>query len=257
MKIKNRFFLICLLVMMSLFAAVPAQAKTASVVLTLKSKPGTRPYYLKKGTKVQLKGKVGKKKYSGTKLKYVSSNTKVATVSAKGIVKAKKSGQTVIRVFTKDGKYGAKVRLKVTKKSLTIAQRAMNYKSSTKYKILLNRGKHKVYIFKKNSKGVWKRIKTFPCVVGAPGTETPRGVYSTKDKGMAFETEHGNYCWYFTRIYSNYLFHSQIYSPGSMTNIVDGSMGVSVSHGCVRLYLSHAKWIYKNIPTGTRVVIYN
>ena len=50
--------------MMSLFAAVPAQAKTASVVLTLKSKPGTRPYYLKKGTKVQLKGKVGKKKYS-------------------------------------------------------------------------------------------------------------------------------------------------------------------------------------------------
>ena len=257
MKIRNRFLLICCLLMMSLFAAVPAQAKVSSTTLTLKAKPGTRPYYLKKGTKVQFKGAVGKKKYSGTKLKYLSSNPKVATISPKGIVTGKRAGETVIRVTTRDGKYGAKVRLKVTKKSLSIAQRAMNYKSATKYKILLNRGKCKVYIFKKNNKGVWKRIKTYPCVVGAPGTETPRGVYATKDRGLAFETEYGNYCWYFTRIHSNYLFHSQIYAPGSMSDIVDGTMSAAASHGCVRLYLSNAKWIYDHIPTKTRVVIYN
>lgn len=257
MKIKNRFFLICFLLMMSLFAAVPAQAKTTSAVLTLKAKPGTRPYYMKKGTKAQFRGSVGKKKYSGTKLIYTSSNPKVASISSKGIINAKKPGKTVIRVYTRNRRYGAKVKLTVLKKGLSIYQRSMNYKSSTKYKILLNRGKHKVYIFKKNSKGKWKHIKTFPCVVGAPGHETPTGAFKTKDQGLVFEAEGGTYCWYYTRIIDDYLFHSQLYAPGSKTNLIDGRMGVSVSHGCVRLYMKHAKWIHDNIKIGTRVIIYN
>jgi lipoprotein-anchoring transpeptidase ErfK/SrfK len=41
-----------------------------------------------------------------------------------------------------------------------------------------------------------------------------------------------------------------------MSSIQDGRLGINASHGCVRLSLSDAKWIYDNIPSGTTVVVY-
>lgn len=37
---------------------------------------------------------------------------------------------------------------------------------------------------------------------------------------------------------------------------MDDRLGMNLSHGCVRLATSNAKWIYDNIPTGTTVVSY-
>ena len=56
--------------------------------------------------------------------------------------------------------------------------------------------------------------------------------------------------------YGNYLFHSVIYKQGSMSVITDGRLGINASHGCVRLNINHAKWIYDHIPRGTKVVVY-
>ena len=47
-----------------------------------------------------------------------------------------------------------------------------------------------------------------------------------------------------------------LYNRGSMTHIQDGTLGKQVSHGCVRLDINNAKWLYDNIPNGTKVVIY-
>lgn len=33
-------------------------------------------------------------------------------------------------------------------------------------------------------------------------------------------------------------------------------MDAAVSHGCVRLDLDNAKWIYDSIPKNTKVIIY-
>ena len=41
-----------------------------------------------------------------------------------------------------------------------------------------------------------------------------------------------------------------------MSRIQDGRLGISASHGCVRLDIECARWIYNNIPTRTRVVSY-
>ena len=37
---------------------------------------------------------------------------------------------------------------------------------------------------------------------------------------------------------------------------MDGRLGMHLSHGCVRLDIDNAKWIYDNIPYGTKVVIW-
>ena len=38
--------------------------------------------------------------------------------------------------------------------------------------------------------------------------------------------------------------------------IQDNRTGIPLSHGCVRLEIQYAKWIYDNIPSGTKVVVY-
>ena len=58
------------------------------------------------------------------------------------------------------------------------------------------------------------------------------------------------------QFYGNYLFHSVLYEPGSMTDIQDGRLGINASAGCVRLSIGNAKWIYDNIPSSTKVVVY-
>ena len=37
---------------------------------------------------------------------------------------------------------------------------------------------------------------------------------------------------------------------------MDGRLGMNISAGCVRMQIDQAKWIYDNIPRGTKVVVY-
>jgi hypothetical protein len=48
-----------------------------------------------------------------------------------------------------------------------------------------------------------------------------------------------------------------IYSIPFYTTKMDGRLGMGLSHGCVRLDINNAKWIYDNIPRNTTVVVYN
>lgn len=131
--------------------------------------------------------------------------------------------------------------------------KANSYSSKTKYIMMVNCKTHKVGIYK-GKKGSWKNIKYWSCTTGKSSTPTKKGVFTVKAKGKAFGS--GYTCWYYTQFYGNYLFHSVLYRPGSQTKIKDGRLGISASHGCVRLSLSNAKWVYKKIPRGTKVVIY-
>ena len=39
-------------------------------------------------------------------------------------------------------------------------------------------------------------------------------------------------------------------------DVVDDRLGMNLSLSCIRLSLENARWIYKNIPTGTTLVVY-
>ncbi len=137
-----------------------------------------------------------------------------------------------------------------------MAYKAMGYSSATSNLILVNRAAHLVAIFR-GSQNAWQLINNFSCTVGKPSTPTVTGTFSTGIKEYYFDS--GIYrCFYATQIYGDYLFHSVLYAKTSTPQtVLDGTMGASASHGCIRLAIQNAKYIYDYIPHGTRVVIYN
>lgn len=100
-------------------------------------------------------------------------------------------------------------------------------------------------------------VKEFICSSGKEGDETPVGTFTVSDRGKSFfnaKVEEGAYYW--TRFYGTYLFHSVPFDKDyKMEQEEADKLGEPASHGCIRLPVEDAKWIYDNIPEGTKVVI--
>lgn len=126
--------------------------------------------------------------------------------------------------------------------------------SSTRWLIMTDTSACQVGVYS-GSYGNWSRVALWSCGPGKPSTPTVKGEFTIYGRGKSFGSRSYT-CWYYTQFYGNYLFHSVLYNRGSMTQIQDGTLGKQVSHGCVRLDINNAKWLYDNIPNGTKVVIY-
>lgn len=134
--------------------------------------------------------------------------------------------------------------------------KASGYSSPTPWLILVNQNEHMVYVFH-GSKGNWICKYKYPCCVGAPSTPTPVGQFYIYGHGYYFDSGSCR-CFYYSPFYGSYYFHSVLYYQTSTPqSIMDGRLGYSISHGCVRLALNNAKWIHDNIPVRTTVVTYN
>ncbi len=130
---------------------------------------------------------------------------------------------------------------------------ANGFSSSTGWLILTNLSTCRVGVFT-GGQGNWNLINYMTCSPGAYSSPTVTGVYSVT--GHVFSFGSGYTCWYATQFYGNYLFHSVLYNPGSMSDVQDGRLGEHLSHGCVRLALEDARWIYYEVPNGTTVYNY-
>ncbi len=198
-----------------------------------------------------------------TKSSFSSSTTKKITSRTLSITGVDKKTTYYVKArayYVKDGKTytggwsSAKKNEGVTSAQTKMENKAQSYSSNTKYLILVNCSTHKVGVFT-GKKNAWTISKYYDCTTGASGTPTKKGTFSVGSKGKSFGTSSYT-CWYWTQWSGNYLFHSVLYKPGSMSKISDGRLGMSLSHGCVRLAIDNAKWIYNNVPRGTKVVVY-
>lgn len=131
--------------------------------------------------------------------------------------------------------------------------RANLYGSSTPYIILVNRSTHKVGVFQ-GWQGNWTCIRYWDCSDGAPSTPTVEGTFTVGIRGYYFDSG-ASRCYWYTQFKGNYLFHSVLYNKNG--TLRDGRLGMPLSHGCVRLDINNAKWIYDTIPSGTTVVVYH
>ncbi|ERI95627.1 peptidoglycan binding domain protein [Clostridiales bacterium oral taxon 876 str. F0540] len=125
--------------------------------------------------------------------------------------------------------------------------------SKTNYFIWTDLSKQRVNIFS-GSNGKWELIKSFTCSSGKASTPTIKGSYTVGAKGNYFIADSGARCKYYTQISGNYLFHSILYDNKG-EKIVDGRLGIPLSHGCIRLAIENAKYIYDNIPSGSLIYI--
>ena len=99
------------------------------------------------------------------------------------------------------------------------------------------------------------------CSTGTRQNPTPLGTY-TMPKSRArwgYFPTWDSHAQYLTRIDAANAFHSVLYTePNEMALAVSSykALGTRQSHGCVRLLVSDAKWIYDNCKAGTKIVVY-
>ena len=127
------------------------------------------------------------------------------------------------------------------------------------YKVVVDISKQRVYVGKWTGSAYTDLVKTFVCSTGKDETPTPTGTYQALGRGSDE--------WYYFKDYNCYakwgyvivggiLFHSVTYNSQKKLNRSSvRNLGHKASHGCVRLSVDDAKWIYDHCPSGTTVVI--
>ncbi len=127
------------------------------------------------------------------------------------------------------------------------------------YVIKVNKQQNCVTVYAKDgSNGYIIPVKAMIC---STGYSTPTGTFYTPAKyrwHTLMGPSYGQWC---TRIYKSFLFHSVFYNGYNNNNALSVSaynkLGITASHGCVRLTAGDAKWIYDNCKLSTKVIIYN
>lgn len=130
----------------------------------------------------------------------------------------------------------------------------LNIESLTSNLIYVNLKDQITYIYK-GSINNWDKIKSFKCSTGIESEKTPTGIFDVRERGAWFFSDKYNQGGkYWVQFYGDYLFHSVPYNK-DQSEVVDYTLGVPASHGCIRLKTEDAKWIYDNIESGTKVII--
>lgn len=130
---------------------------------------------------------------------------------------------------------------------------------SSKYYIVVYIGSQSTVVYGKDENGEYtKIIQCFTCSTGKGSTPTRTGVYKVRAK-YRWRLLVGNvYGQYSSSISSNYLFHSVPYNKmdvSTLDNSEYDKLGSPASHGCIRMCVRDSKWIYDNVPIGTKVDI--
>ncbi len=126
-------------------------------------------------------------------------------------------------------------------------------KSNARYYVEVLLDKNMVMIYAKDgSKGYTIPVNSMICSTGMEGHRTITGTYSLYQVApwrMLFYNSTGQYA---TNIHGNILFHSVVYTRYgdhySLDKAEYNKLGKSASHGCVRLTVKDAKWIYDHVP---------
>ena len=113
-----------------------------------------------------------------------------------------------------------------------------------------------------NSTAIQEMFKaTFVCSTGLNATPTPKGTFTNTGRGARWHYFKKFKCWaqYAWYIDGDIMFHSVIYNKDDTSTLVKSTvnaLGRKASHGCVRLSVEDAKWIWDNCTSGTTVIIY-
>lgn len=198
---------------------------------------------------VQFKKKSGNSYKKVKKISFYASDT---DISKNGWFYEKASNGKTYRYYYSKGK-------KV--KDLTKVLGLKSGEKNKKLYIEVNRKCNTVTVYDQDPKGNWNTpVIAFACSVGNPWTPTPTGTFQTKEKYRWRTLMGPSYGQYSTRIVGGVLFHSvagRNMTPYNLSAYSYNKLGSAASHGCVRLCVRDAKWIYDHCKLGTTVHIFD
>lgn len=128
-----------------------------------------------------------------------------------------------------------------------------NIKSPTNYLITTDLENKLTYVFHHTNGLTWNLLYKWSCTVGKPSTPTIRGTFYVNGRKPYFGSDTYRVK-YATRILESYYYHSVLFNPEG-TEIINDTLGAALSHGCIRLAVENAQWIYDNILDTTAIVI--
>lgn len=148
---------------------------------------------------------------------------------------------------------------------------ALKNEDPDQYYILLDLRNQIVTVFERDESGEYtKVVRRFLCSSGRTdvdeadpedeATPTPRGIWKIggRERFGKFVNFNGAYARYWVQIVGSIYFHSLLFSRRSIDALERqpySDMGSKVSHGCVRLYVEDAKWLYYYACPGTTIEI--
>ena len=129
----------------------------------------------------------------------------------------------------------------------------IDYSDSENFRIEVDLGRQMVTVFYKDD-----MLREMICSGGAPESPTPPGEFTTSQKiPKAFIERFDVGAYYWIRFFEDYLIHSVPFDENWEMIIEEfEKLGSPASHGCIRLKLEEAKWLYETLPLGVKVLIY-
>ncbi len=127
------------------------------------------------------------------------------------------------------------------------------------YRVEVSISDQTVSVYALNDKGGYDLQKTFTCSTGLHDS-TPRGVFLNGHPVNRWHRFEKFNCWaqYSFEVTGDIMFHSVIYSSDNENSLRSGSLhalGNPASHGCIRLTVEDAKWLYEHCKRGSVVII--
>ena len=127
------------------------------------------------------------------------------------------------------------------------------------YRVEVDIDNQRVYVYALNDRDEYEKVKTFICSTGL-NNSTPRGVFLD-----GFPVNRWHYfqkfnCWaqYSFEVEGGIMFHSVLYSSNNESTLRVNSvyaLGGKASHGCIRLKVEDAKWLFEHCKRGTLVIV--
>lgn len=127
------------------------------------------------------------------------------------------------------------------------------------YRVEVSLDDQRVYVYERTDSGDYELTHTFICSTGL-GNSTPRGIFLDGYPVNVWHHFSKYDCWarYSFEIEGNIMFHSVIYSSNDTSTLRESSLyglGNKASHGCIRLKVSDAKWLFEHCKRGTLAII--
>lgn len=129
------------------------------------------------------------------------------------------------------------------------------------YKLIVDYHNQVVWVVARDEFGDYNILtRVMICSTGGNGSWTPEGNYLTHDHKVRFGEFKSDDCFgqYWSQIFDRFYFHSLLYDErdaSTWTKTSYNNLGSPASHGCVRLYVPDARWIYYNIAPGTQCIV--